>query len=105
MHILAFLTKKGQSRNPVTLEKLRSAIADAVKKSDLDCEPFIGVVIERLASPGVTSNWAIRGVKFGRADREKSNRALKSIVERMQLEFLLSDDSPEAEKDKTSATK
>ena len=105
MYILAFLTKKGQSRNPITLEKLRSAIVDAVKKSDPDCESFVGVVIERHASLGESSNWAIRGVKFGRADRDKSNRALKSIVERMQLEFLLSEDSPKAEKDKTSSTR
>jgi len=33
-----------------------------------------------------------RGVKFGRANREKANEAIAIIVERMQREFRLSDD-------------
>jgi hypothetical protein len=105
MHILAFLTKKGPSRNPITREQLQSAITDAVRKSDPDCEPFVGVVIARAAQLGVASNWTIRGVKFGKADREKSNQALKSIVERMQLEFVISEEGPKAEKDKASPSK
>jgi hypothetical protein len=96
---LVFLTKKGPQRKPVTREELQSVIADAVKKSDPVCGPFIGVVIERTAQSGVTSNWAIRGVKFGTADREKSSQALNSIVEILQREFLLSEDNPESEKD------
>jgi hypothetical protein len=31
-------------------------------------------------------------VKFGRADREKANQAVTTVVERMQREFRLSDD-------------
>jgi hypothetical protein len=37
-------------------------------------------------------NWVIRGVKFGKADRKMANEALATVVERMQREFLLSDD-------------
>jgi hypothetical protein len=96
---LAFLSKKGQNRNPVTRDILQLAITDAVRKSDPVCEPFVGVVIERTAQSTSASNWAIRGVKFGKADREKSSRALNGIVERMQREFLLSEDKPPSEKD------
>ena len=102
---MAFLTKKGPSRDPVDRKKLESAIVDGVRKSDPDCEHFIGVVIERTALAAATSNWAIRGVKFGRADREKSNRALKSIVERMQLEFVLSEETARTGSEKNSPAK
>jgi hypothetical protein len=38
------------------------------------------------------ANWAIRGIKFGKADREKSTKALEAIVERLQSGFKLSED-------------
>jgi hypothetical protein len=96
---LAFLAKKAPKRTGVTRDALQSAIAEAVRKSDPICGSFIGVVIERATQPGVDSNWTIRGVKFGRADREKCGQALKSIVERMQREFLLSEDGLKSEQD------
>jgi hypothetical protein len=102
---LAFLRrKKTRNRNPATRNVLQSAITDAIRKSDPVCEAFIGVVIERTSQPGLASNWAIRGVKFGKADREKSSLALKSVVERMQREFLLSEDS-RSEKDAANSPK
>jgi len=39
------------------------------------------------------ANWSISGVKFGRADRDKSNKVLASIVESMQREVRLTEDS------------
>jgi hypothetical protein len=97
--ILAFLSKMGQNRSPVTRDTLQLAITDAVRKSDPACEPFVGVVIERTAQSTPASNWAIRGIKFGKADQERSSRALKSVVESMQREFLLSEDTSTPERD------
>jgi len=39
----------------------------------------------------VNANWALRGVRFGTADRAKVNEAMATIVERMQREFWLSE--------------
>jgi hypothetical protein len=52
--------------------------------------PFIGVIVQRASS--LEANWTIKGVKYGRANRDMANAALATIVERMQHEFGLSDD-------------
>ena len=74
---------------------MQSAITEAVKKADPDCEAFIGVIVQR-ETPKVRfdPNWAIRGIRFGKADRDKSGLALATIVERMQREFSLAADDP-----------
>jgi hypothetical protein len=84
-------------RRSVSRNDLQSAIAEAVKKADPDCEAFVGVVVQR-ETPKATrdSNWAIRGVRFGKADRDKSIKALATIVERMQREFVLAPQAPES---------
>jgi hypothetical protein len=80
--------------SPVSLSRasLESAITEAVK-AEPDCEAFVGVVVmpEQPKSRS-DANWSIKGVKFGRADRDKSSQVLASIVERMQREFRLSED-------------
>jgi hypothetical protein len=35
------------------------------------------------------ADWAIKGVRFGKADRDNCSLALATIVERMQREFSL----------------
>jgi hypothetical protein len=72
---------------------LESAIAEAVK-AEPGCQYFLGVfVMPEQPKSRSDANWSIRGVKFGRADRDKSNKVLASIVERMQREFRLSEDT------------
>jgi hypothetical protein len=81
------------SRSLIASETLQSAITDAVKKAEPACEAFVGVIVEPTTPQSrFDANWALRGVKFGRADREKANKAVTTIVERMQREFCLSDD-------------
>jgi hypothetical protein len=64
-----------------------------VKRSNPDCEPFIGVFVEPNASKSNNeANWAIKGIKFGRAERELCNAALTVIVERMKREFEITSD-------------
>jgi hypothetical protein len=68
-------------------------MANAVKKAEPACESFAGVIVEPTTSKSrFDANWVLRGVKFGRADREKANKALATIVERMQRDFRLSED-------------
>jgi hypothetical protein len=72
---------------------LELAITAAVK-AESNCEAFVGVFVKQEEPKSrVEANWSIRGVKFGRADRDKSSKVLASIVERMQRAFRLSEDS------------
>jgi hypothetical protein len=51
------------------------------------------VIVQRITPKSrFDAKWALRGVKFGRADREKAHKAVTTAVERMQREFRLSDD-------------
>jgi hypothetical protein len=80
-------------RAPVSRAALPTAIAEAVRKTEPCCEPFIGVIVEHAVSNSASdANWAIRGVRFGRADRSRASEALCKIVELMQRELILSDD-------------
>jgi hypothetical protein len=89
---LARKPRSGSSREQIKCETLEVAIATAVKRSDPRCEPFIGVVIERRTPKSRDeANWAVRGIKFGKAERQNCNAALSVIVERLKREFEVSD--------------
>jgi hypothetical protein len=89
---LARKPRSVRSREQIKCETLEVAIATAVKRSDPRCESFIGVFIERRApTSGDDTNWAVRGIKFGKAERENCNTALSVIVERLKREFEISD--------------
>src|SRR5437764_139224 len=63
--------RKSGKRSAVSRESLESAVTEAVKPL-LDGEPFVGVIIQHIEPKSRTdSNWAIRGVRFGKADRKK----------------------------------
>jgi hypothetical protein len=49
-------------------------------------------MVERVAaaSPG-SADWAIRGVKYGRANRDRSSAVLSHCVEEAQQEFEVMD--------------
>jgi hypothetical protein len=80
------------TRKSVTRADLERSLAEAVRTSHPEFETFAGVIVERIvpAGPGDT-NWAIRGVKYGRADRHRSSAVLSYCVEEAQLEFEVSD--------------
>jgi hypothetical protein len=85
--------KSTDDRSLIASETLQSAITEAVQKAEPACETFVGVVVQRITPKSrFDANWALKGVKFGRADREKANQAVTTVVERMQREFRLSDD-------------
>jgi hypothetical protein len=87
--------KSRNERSPISQEQLQSAITEAVRNADPACETFAGVIVQReTPKEHFDVNWAIRGVRFGRADRERSAQALATIVERMQRELRLAEDGP-----------
>lgn len=78
-------------RLSMTIPELELAISEAVKATAPGCEDFVGVIVEhKIAKSRLDPNWAVRGVKFGKADRRVVDEALTTVVERLQAEFLLS---------------
>jgi hypothetical protein len=77
-------------REPIEPKALELAITSAVKKFAPTCEAFVGVIVEQSA-PGSPedANWKVKGIKFGRAEREACNVALSVVVERLKREFEL----------------
>jgi cold shock CspA family protein len=85
-------------RKSISRTELEQSLADAVRSVGPACEAFVGVIIERVApetSDG--ANWAIKGVRYGKTDRDRSEAALGIALYEKQLEFVLSDDHEEAE--------
>jgi hypothetical protein len=54
------------AREPIGRTALEAAITAAVKRSSPSCEPFVGILVERIGrSSSDETNWAVKGVKFG----------------------------------------
>src|SRR5258705_55765 len=102
------LLSKSDKRSAVSRKHLESAVTEAVK-SVLDCEAFVGVVIQRIEPKSRTDpNWAVRGVRIGKGNGDKSGTVLATVVERMQREFGLTedqDDAPANERSKPESDK
>jgi hypothetical protein len=82
-------------RVSMTSPEIELAIAEAVKKTAPGCEDFIGVVIRQTTPRSrLDVNWELRGIRFGKADREMANEAVASVVERMQRDFRLNENQP-----------
>jgi hypothetical protein len=79
-------------RKLITQPELETALAEAVRAHDAQCEGLIGVIVEhvRPASPA-GSNWRVKGVKYGKAERDRCAAALSICVEKMQREIEISD--------------
>jgi hypothetical protein len=91
--------RKPSDRASVLANTIETAIVAAVKQSDPLCEKFLTVWIEPQAQKSSDdANWRVKGVQFGKADREKSEAALAVIVERMRKKYEL---KPEAGDDKS----
>ena len=84
--------KPEQRRKPVTRADLERRLTEAVRTSHAEFEGFVGVIVERISatSPG-RSNWAIRGVKYGRANRDRSDAVLSHCVEEAEQELEITD--------------
>src|SRR6266700_5840409 len=75
-----FLRKKSEghpARKPMTREALEQSLAEAVRAGHPEFETFAGVIVERVVPerPG-EANWAVKGVKYGKADRYRSGIVL-----------------------------
>lgn len=83
---------RAKGRKPIARLALEQALTEVIKTSHPECEAFVGVVVERIApaSPDA-ANWGVKGVRYGRANRELCDAALsKSVIEGLG-KFELSD--------------
>jgi CspA family cold shock protein len=81
-----------KKRTPITRASLELAIVEAVRESDPQCRTLMAVFIERIVPKSRGgANWAIKGVKYGKAERDRCGAAISRCVEEVQLEFELSD--------------
>ena len=88
---MLWIGKSVDDRQAVSRADLQAAITDAVKRSDPDCEVFVDVIVEHAEPKSQFDvNWTLKGIKFGRSDREKAAQAVAVVVTRMQREFRLS---------------
>jgi cold shock CspA family protein len=81
-----------KKRTWITRVALEAALAETVRASDPKCEGLIGIYIECVV-PGSTdgANWAVKGVKYGKAEREACSAAISKSAEEGQREFEVSD--------------
>ena len=85
--------KSTDLRQPVSRTDLQAAITEAVKKFSPECQAFIEVILtDPQTDSRLDTDWAVRGVKFGRSNRKKASEALDVVVARMAQEFRLSDE-------------
>jgi hypothetical protein len=80
------------TRSPMTRAALELAIADAVRSFAPECSGLIGVIVERVVpgSPGA-ANWTLKGVKYGKAPRDRCRAAISAVVADGQRDFEISD--------------
>jgi hypothetical protein len=76
----------------MTRAALELAIAEAVRTARPECSALVGVVVERMVptTPG-GANWAVKGLKFGKADREQCRAVLSKLVRDGQFDCEISD--------------
>ena len=80
------------ARKAMTVAELERALADAVRASHPECEAFVAIVVEHIVPPWPdAANWAVKGIKFGKADRDRCSNVLSDLVAARQQEFDLSD--------------
>jgi hypothetical protein len=92
--VMLWIGKSVDHRQAISQADLVSAITDAVKQSDPDCSGFVDVIVQQIKPKSqFDPNWAIRGIRFGRSDRQKATQAVDAIVARMQREFRLAEDT------------
>ena len=80
-------------RKPMARADLEQSLADAVRSIAPQCQAFVGVIIERVVPQMPDgANWAVKGVRYGRADRDQCEAALGMSLREKQLEYVLSDE-------------
>jgi hypothetical protein len=85
-------TKPETQRKQVARADLEQTLTEAVRTSHPEFETFVGVIVEwTTPTSRGSANWAIRGVRYGKTNRDRSGAVLAHCVEEAQQAFELSD--------------
>jgi CspA family cold shock protein len=80
-------------RTTINRIDLEQSLAEAVRSVSPECQAFVGVIIERVVpKTSGAVNWAVKGVRYGKADRDRCEAALGMCLREKQLEYVLSDE-------------
>jgi hypothetical protein len=80
-------------RAPIARASLEQQLLETVRSSAPECSELASVIVERvIPSTRGGPNWAIKGVRYGKADRGKCAARLSGIVSERQQEFDLTED-------------
>ncbi|NOJ43716.1 cold-shock protein [Bradyrhizobium australiense] len=84
--------RSGVSRKRISRADLEQVLAEAVRTSHSECKSFVGVIVEKIISnsPG-EAGWAVKGVRYGNADRTKCSAALSNCLNELQHGYQLLD--------------
>jgi CspA family cold shock protein len=78
---------------PITRAALELSLAEAVRQVAPECEGFVGLIIEPVVPDKPDgANWNIKGVRYGKADRNRCEAALVLWLREKQREYILTDD-------------
>jgi CspA family cold shock protein len=85
-------TQLAPRRVAITRAALELALTEAVRKSSPECSSLVGVIVERVVPefPG-DANWAVKGIKYGKAERDRCRASVSKCVEEGQSEYEISD--------------
>jgi len=84
--------RRGKSkRRRIKRAELEQGIANVVK-GGADCREFVGVIVERVTpnAPG-DANWALKGIRYGAANRALCDAILSGCLAEKAQRFDLSD--------------
>ena len=81
-----------KKRTWIARTALEEALAATVRASDPQCEGLKGIFVERVV-PGSPdgANWAVKGIKYGKAERQRCSAAIPKCVEESQHDFEILD--------------
>ncbi len=81
-----------KKRTWIARAALEEALAATVRASDPQCEGLKGIFVERVV-PGSPdgANWAVKGIKYGKAERQRCSATISKCVEESQRDFEILD--------------
>lgn len=71
---------------------LEQSLSDAIRTDDPECSGLVGIILEP-APPGAANgaNWAVKGVRFGRVDRDRCTMVLARCLANMGSKYQVSE--------------
>jgi CspA family cold shock protein len=77
-----------KKRTWIARAALEAALVESVRATDPQCEGLVEIIVERVVPGSLDgANWAVKGVKYGKAERQRCSAAISKCVEDGQREF------------------